>query len=304
MRGTRFWFGEAPRREAWTAALSAAEFAAVRAAGFEPVGQAMGTAVYQMADWRGGGSAGFYDCGYGPLRWSPAEVALSGWGAPSVRLVSLRAEARDRARARLAEECAELDGDGVVGVRVTAEPFPGGGDSVQFQMTGTAVRAVGADARPRRPFTTHLDGQGFAKLLTAGHVPVELIVGQSVGVRHVDGQVRRQSGRFARSGEIDGWTELVARTRYDARVDLRLHARRCGADGVVLKDSGTLSAVDRDCSRYGGGKGTPAVDFVIEATFLGTAVAAFRPGEPPAARPVAVLPLDGVKDRLTKGNRR
>jgi hypothetical protein len=46
----------------WSSALSTGEFAALRAVGFEPVGQVMGSAVYHVG--RSGRYWGYHDCLY------------------------------------------------------------------------------------------------------------------------------------------------------------------------------------------------------------------------------------------------
>ena len=48
-------------------------------------------------------------------------------------------------------------------------------------------------ARMVAAMRAYLDGQGFAKLVTAGWVPVELLYGMSIGVRHDDYRPRAQT---------------------------------------------------------------------------------------------------------------
>src|SRR5581483_10980375 len=136
---------------------------------------------------RSGRYWGYHDClyagaGYG-FAFAPAQVALSGRGAPSAALVQVLDEARHAALGRMRAECAALGGDGVVSAQLTVAPFPAQPNCLEFKVIGTAVRARG-EVRPPHPFTSHLDGRGFAKLVAAGWVPVELLVGMSVGVRH------------------------------------------------------------------------------------------------------------------------
>src|SRR5690348_10718634 len=110
---------------AFTSALTVQEFAAIRSVGFSPVGQVLGSAVYNVGwSYTGCGYAGFggafggfntggfsgYGMGGG---WSPAPVV----DVPAVR--HLLEQARHRAVERMREECAGLGGDGVVGVRLT-----------------------------------------------------------------------------------------------------------------------------------------------------------------------------------------
>src|ERR1700753_3664398 len=65
---------EIRRSGTWSSALTSDEFAAVRTAGFEPAGQVLGAAVYNIG-YTGGygrpGGGGGYNLGWGPARDSP-----------------------------------------------------------------------------------------------------------------------------------------------------------------------------------------------------------------------------------------
>ena len=56
---------------------------------------------------------------------------------------------------------------------------------LEFTALGTAVRARG-NTRPKKPFTSHVTGQEFAKLIHAGYVPTGLVLGISIASRHDD----------------------------------------------------------------------------------------------------------------------
>ncbi|MEU6174787.1 heavy metal-binding domain-containing protein [Streptantibioticus parmotrematis] len=288
---------EARRSGTWSSALSTGEFAAIRSVGFEPVGQVMGSAVYHVS--RSGTYWGYYDCGHGYAglmgRFDRvANVALSGQGAASRALVQVLMDARHKALERMVAECAALGGDGVVAANLTMAPFPAQPNCLEFQVIGTAVRAQGP-VRPRRPFTTHLDGQGFAKLLTSGWVPVELLVGISIGVRHDDWGVYQQRRLSAGNQEVVGWSELVNATRHDARAQLTRQARDAGAQGVVLGSS-DLRVWGEPCIRAKNNN-SEQEDHVAEATLVGSAIASFTVTERPA-RTLSVMPLDSRRKRL------
>lgn len=287
---------EAKASGTWSSALSTGEFAAIRSVGFEPVGQVMGSAVYQVA--RSGRYSGLPRLpvqrrglmgGYGM-----AGIALSGNGAPSAGLVQVMDSARRTALGRMTTECAALGGDGVVAAQLTMAPFPAMPNCLEFKVIGTAVRAQGT-VRPRRPFTSHLDGQGFAKLVTAGWVPVDLLVGMSVGVRHDDYQTRRQNFSW-NNLEVDGWTALVHQVRADARTQLHRQGVEHGGDGVILAD-GNLRVWEERCIRTS--VNTEQTDHIAESTLIGTAIARFaaKPAEP---RTLSVMPLNGGGDLLRR----
>lgn len=282
----------------WSSALSTGEFTAIRSVGFEPVGQVMGSAVYRVA--RQGSYYGYYDCGravgFLSSGWD-SPVALSGRGAPSRALVQVLMDARHKAISRMTAECAALGGDGVVAAHLTMAPFPAAPHCLEFQVIGTAVRAQGT-VRPRRPFTSHVDGEGFAKLVSAGWIPVELLVGLAIGVRHDDYRLRRQNSWAAGNQEITGWTDLVSGTRQDARHQLGTQAAHTGADGVVLGSS-DLRVWEESCFRTSRNNDQEAEDHVAEAMLVGTAVAAFDARRPPA-RTLTVMPLDSRRKRLQR----
>lgn len=278
---------QARRTGTWTSALSTGEFAAIRSVGFEPVGQAMGSAVYHLgySDRR----MGYHDCMFakaGTRSRDRAPIALSGAGAPSSALVRVLDSARHAALDRLTAECTALGGDGVVSAKLTVHRFPWQPDCLEFEVIGTAVRARG-EVRPPRPFTCHLGGQGFAKLVAAGWVPVGLLVAMSVGVRHDDYLERLQSGSVYNQ-EVAGWTQLVHDVRADARRQLVRQAQVRGGDGVVL-GADDLRIREESCTRATR-RDSKQFDHVAEETLLGTVVAEFG-AEPQRQDTLTVLRL-------------
>ncbi len=267
----------------WGSALTADEFAAIRSVGFEPVGQVFGAAVYSA------GSASRSTCpavggssGDGPP--IPSAVQVSGRGGSFGPLVQTMDLARLTAVGRMATECAELGGHGVVGARLTRGSFPAGGP--QFTVIGTAVRALGAQ-RPPVPFTAEVSGQDFAKLIMTRWVPVGLVLGLSIGSRHDDRKTTRQARWGSGNAEVAGWTELVSESRDDARRQLESDVKRLGADGVVIATM-ELQARQRDCPETAGRH-----DHIVETTLIGTAIARFARAGPPHDRPArATMSLD------------
>ena len=135
---------EIRRSGTWGSALTSDEFAAVRSVGFQPVGQVLGAAVYNIG-YTGGygcpGAWGGYNFGWGPA--GTTQVSSKGGYGSFGPLVKTMYDARRAAISRMVAECAALGGHGVVGVRLTIGQFPAGG--LEFKAIGTAVRA------PRRP---------------------------------------------------------------------------------------------------------------------------------------------------------
>jgi uncharacterized protein YbjQ (UPF0145 family) len=271
----------------WSSALTTDEFAAIRSAGFEPVGQVLGAAVYNLSSRYVYGCPSGYFGGYGRFQttWRAGYTSLSSSGqsmyAPLVRTMY---EARRAAIDRMAAECQQLGGHGVVGVRLKIGRFPAGG--LEFHAIGTAVRAPGG-VPLRRPFTSDLSGQDFAKLIADGVVPVGLAMGISIGARHDDWLTRGQTSWSAGNTEVGGYTELVNMTRHDARDQLRRDVARMGGEGVVVQDM-ELRIGERECAAQEGAR-----DHLAEAVIIGTAIVHFTKSRRAAERPsLAIMSLD------------
>ncbi|HEX3488588.1 MAG TPA: heavy metal-binding domain-containing protein [Streptosporangiaceae bacterium] len=270
----------------WGSSLSTAEFAAIRSTGFEPVGQVLGAAVYNI------GYAGGYACpgawaGYGGFV-TPASsmTAVSGGGTSFGSfgpMVQVLYEARRRAISRMTTECQELGGHGIVGVQLSIGSFPAGG--LEFKAIGTAVRAPG-EPPPRTPFTSDLSGQDFAKLMLSGWAPAGLVLGISIGSRHDDWMTITQTRWTSGNAEVHGYTDLVNRTRHDARHQLERDVTRLGADGVVVQDM-EVRVRERECPMSEGRR-----DHIVEATIIGTAIARFSKQAREARTPLAIMSLD------------
>ena len=272
--------------DTWGSALTSGEFAAVRSVGFEPVGQVFGAAVFAAAAASGYGCPGTKGSpGGGTPAQAVTQVSGRGGSASFGPLVEAMYQARDVAIGRMSDECTELGGHGVVGVRLSRGSFLLGG--VEFTAIGTAVRAPGFAPRLGVPFTSDLSGQDFAKLIMAGWVPAGLALGVSIGLRHDDRTTARQARWTSGNSEITGWTELVSESRHDARRRLESDVTRLGAEGVVIATMQSRVR-ERDCPVQLGRR-----DHVVEATLIGTAITRFASaGRRPAGPGLAVMSLD------------
>jgi uncharacterized protein YbjQ (UPF0145 family) len=291
---------------AWTSALSTGEFAAIASVGFEPVGQVMGSAVLRIG--RSGRYWGYHDCRYpqqehpssplgGAAGLPPTPLAVSGAGAPSATVVEVFDRARHIVLGRMSADCKKVGGHGVVAAAVSMAPMEAQPDCLEFKVIGTAVRAHGSRGGLRQPFTSHLDGHGFAKLLGAGWVPVELLVGMSIGVRHDDFWSR--SPKFSsRNTELSGLSRLVQAVRSDARRQLRLHAGERGGDALLMS-GGTLRVWKETCMRAVGTGGDAELhDHLAESTMVGSTIAQF--GTPRRPKTLSVMPLGSGGEELRR----
>ncbi len=280
---------EIRRSGTWGSALSADEFTAIKSVGFEPVGQVLGAAVYNVGytggyacpgAWAGMGSFG----GYGSPYRSVTTVSGAGTAGSFGPVVQTLYAARRTAIGRMTAECAELGGHGVVGVSLTIGSFPAGG--LEFKAIGTAVRAPGG-VPLKKPFTSDLSGQDFAKLIMAGWVPAGLVLGISIGARHDDWLTVNQTSWGMGNAEVAGYTDLVNQTRHDARGQLERDVATHGAEGVVVS-SMDLRVRERECPMQEHRK-----DHVVEVTIIGTATAQFaHPKRATQRSSLAMLSLD------------
>ena len=289
---------ELRQNRSWGSSLEVSEFAAISKVGFQPVGQVLGAAVYNIGDagdeecpygvavYRGEGNrpygppASGMRLGAGPVQ-PPTGVAAIGSARP---LVSVLYQARRAAISRMTAECAALGGLGVIGVTLSAGPFGDDESILEFRAFGTAVRAPGVVSRAQ-PFASDLSGQDFTKLVAHGYVPVGLALGVAVGYRHDDWLTRGQTRFTAGNVEVAGYSELVRQMRTDARNELDLDLVRMGAEGVVVRELSTRIS-ERNCPIVPFGK-----DHVVEATIVGTAIAQFARIAPPPI--YGVHKLDG-----------
>jgi len=285
----------------WGSALTSGEFAAIRGVGFEPVGQVFGAAVFGVAYGDGYSCPRTLASSAEAVQVAPSDqqAQRDGQGpdrdeeGPLGPLVRAMDQARLTAVERLTAECAELGGDGVVGLRVSRGSFLLGGQ--EFSAVGTAVRARGAESSAfsatvrapgaargaesatatgaargePAPFASDLSGQDFAKLIMAGWVPAGLVLGVAIGACHDDWQTTRQTRRWSGNREVVGWTNVVNQSRRDARDRLGRDIQRLGAEGAVIARM-QLRVTVRDCPAQPGRR-----DHIVEASILGTAVARF-----------------------------
>jgi uncharacterized protein YbjQ (UPF0145 family) len=270
----------------WGSALSTDEFAAIRTVGFEPAGQVLGAAVYNIGYTGGYGCPGPWDYGvmggFGGSGMS--RVSSQGGYGSFAPMVQLMYEARHKALDRMTAECADLGGHGVVGVQLTIGSFPAGG--LEFKAIGTAVRVAGSPPL-KKPFTSDLSGQDFAKLITKGWVPAGLALGISIAARHDDWRTVSQTRWGAGNSEVNGFTQVVNDARHDARGQLQRDVKRIGGEGVVIADM-QLSVRERECPASEGRR-----DHIVEAVNIGTAIVRFSSHDVArAGSSLAILSLD------------
>jgi uncharacterized protein YbjQ (UPF0145 family) len=150
------------------------------------------------------------------------------------------------------------------------------------------VRAPGG-VKLKKPFTSDLSGQDFAKLIMAGWAPVGMALGISVGARHDDWLTINQTRWGTGNTEVSGYTDLVNQSRHDARTQLDQDVARLGGSGVVVKNM-DMRIRERECPMVEHRR-----DHIAEVTIIGTAIAQFTRSQPSRVSQdgsLAILSLD------------
>jgi uncharacterized protein YbjQ (UPF0145 family) len=255
-------------------------FGAASIAGFDPVGQVFGTTVAYL----------------GPVAYDPCFVTargsvMRGGGRSSADpynpLLARVYAARKVALERAVAECEALGGDGIVGARMSCGGFFSG--TVEVTVEGTAVRAR-SRSRAAAPFTTHVGGQDLAKLLEAGWMPFGLVFGLGIASCHFDPSMFQETRRgvgAAGNREVSGYTRVVNDARREARRALEIAVGDQGGQGAVVGGM-TMRFSERECPSM-----EERLDYVVEATVVGSAIVSFERSAPSVQRaPLAIMRLD------------
>jgi uncharacterized protein YbjQ (UPF0145 family) len=196
----------------FTSDLTVNEYVLIEDAGFEPLGLVLGTSIYHI---------GFQRRRLG--RSHELEV-----------LSQALYHARELAMERMEEEAADLDADGIVGVRLEVKGFGDRARVAEFLAVGTAVRhrEGGSFRAPGgRPFTSDLSGQDFWTLLRTGSRPVGLVMGSCVYTVGIG--FGPQTRMPWRNVELPLYTQALYDARELAMARMQREAEGLSASGVV-----------------------------------------------------------------------
>ena len=242
----------AAREDFFTSNLSVNELLLTRECGFEPLGQVMGSSVYNVG-WQ-----------YLPTGWGVASGELS-------MITQAHYQARHLALGRLRQEAKLLGADGVVGVRLGRSGFDWGTGMLEFVAFGTAVRKTGTPPSHVEPFVSALSGADHWALREAGYRPVGFCLGNCTWyqVASYNTMQVQQGGLFGggwRNQELVEYTQALYTSRELAMNRMEHEAAAVGADGIV----GAFVEAHTEIREVG--DKPPRPDLVATFTAIGTAV--------------------------------
>lgn len=241
----------------FTSDLSVNELCLVHQAGYEPLGQIMGSSMYHIG-WQ------YMPSGY----WSS-------WGGNSAELTTLTQafyEARHLAIGRLQQEAQLLGATGVVGVRLEHKEYEWGASMLEFSAIGTAIRETDTPRPPAnyRPWVSDLSGEDFWMLRQSGFQPVGLAVGNCT--YYCVASWRTQNASYSWSNiEFTDFTQAVYNARSLAMERMQVEALTFGATGIVGADV-VMKAEPREVDL---GNDQHRTDLVCHFTAIGTSIAPY-----------------------------
>jgi len=202
----------------FTSTLGVSEFALLSKLGPRPLAQVLGASVHQVG-WQ----------------YLPVSARLGGRQVYCEldQVTSAWDRARTRAFDRLSEQASVVGADAVVGVRLRRGEHDWARGSVDYVVSGTAIRS-GATGRRERPVLSDLSVQEYWKLVRAGWGPAALVATTSVYFVSMStgGQFRRRM-TVARNQELSEFTRGFTLAQETAVGHLRRQARAAHADGIV-----------------------------------------------------------------------
>jgi uncharacterized protein YbjQ (UPF0145 family) len=244
----------------FTSALSVKEFALLRQMGPQPVAQVMGASVIRhgfqylpaLAPGEmvsGGTGMAYYNTRPGGYvnrftEPSPWQIRNYRWHATEVCELDVLSEAwrtaRRRALDRLSEEALQVNADAIVGVRLHRSDHDLGRGTIEYVVSGTAIRLPGSTGA-NWPVLTDLSVQDYWRLHEAGHEPVGFLGTTAVMFASPPTSTRLRRMRTTRHNqELDELSEAfrTARERVRAQMEGQVSdARGAGAVGVTLSHS-------------------------------------------------------------------
>lgn len=243
----------------FTSDLSVNELTLIGEAGYEPLGQVMGSSIYHVG-WQ----------------WMPSYSG--GWSGMSGELSVLTEafyNARHLAIGRLQQEAQMLSATGVVGVRLERKQYEWGAGLLEFAAIGTAVREKDTPPTQTPPFISDLSGNDFWMLRQSGFRPVGFALGNCTyyQVPTWNTQSVTTGGIFGggwQNQELYDYTQALYSARSLAMSRMEHEALAVGAVGVVGADV-EVEAEPHEVEV----NNTRRIDMIYHFTAIGTAIAPY-----------------------------
>jgi uncharacterized protein YbjQ (UPF0145 family) len=253
-------------RHFFTSDLSAGEIAATHQLHYSPLGQVMGSSVYQVG-WQ------VRNQGWG-------NSAMYGGGASYELDVMTQAQynARHLALNRLLQEAVLLGATGVIGVRIERKGYDWGIGLLEFAAIGTAIRESNLPppqpGAPQYPvFISDLSGEDFWKLCRGGFRPAGVALGNCsyYQIPTFSTQRATQGGIFSGSWmnqELPDYTQALYNCRELAMSRMEQEARAVGATGIV----GVTTDIEAQAIEVDLGNDRHRTDMMYHFNAIGTAI--------------------------------
>lgn len=238
----------------FTSGLSVKEFALLDRLGPQPLAQVMGASVVrtgwqylpaldpgQVVIPRGRYALGPTSTGYalnaGITEPSPRQVSSYLWHATVVCELDTLTDAwnlaRRRALDRLAEEALQVGADAVVGVHLHRSDHDLGRGTIEYVVTGTAIRLPGSGGKSW-PVLTDVSVQDYWRLRSAGHEPAGFVAATCVVFASPARATRMQRARSAaHNQELEELSRGFHAARETVRTRLRGQVSDAHAAGAV-----------------------------------------------------------------------
>lgn len=252
--------GLAAEGSMFTSGLSVKEFALLRQMGPQPIAQVMGASVIRTGFQylpplapgelvSGGSGMGYYNTqpgGYVNRFTEPSvsQVRTYRWHTAVVCELDMLTQAwrtaRRRAVDRLCEEALQVNADAVVGVRLHRSGHDLGRGTIEYVVTGTAVRLPGSTGASW-PVVTDLSVQDYWRLRSAGQEPVGFVAATSAMFASPPTATRLRRKRTTRQNqELDELSDAFHAARAEVRSQIEgqvSDAHALGAVGVTFSHS-------------------------------------------------------------------
>lgn len=202
----------------FTSTLSVGEFAVLTELQAVPLRQVMGVSVQQIG-----------------FQYLPTQARYGGdeLFCELDRIGHAWDQARRQALDRMTEEARDAGADAVVGVHLTRGEHDLGARTVDFIVTGTAIRTR-AGQPPAWPVLTDLSAQDYWLLDSAGWAPAGFVAATAVYFISQGFQTRwRRRTSFASNQELTEFSDAFSDARHAAVRYLRSQADSAGGDGIV-----------------------------------------------------------------------